>query len=189
MSTFEDAVAHTLSLEGGSVDDPQDPGGATNWGITIGVFRQWARRVLGAPGTLDNLRSLSREDAIKIYKARYWDPVRLDEVAEIDEAVAREIFDTGVNMGQATAVRLLQRLLNVFNNRGLHHEDIDIDGGVGPQTLGAFESYFDRRGAEGMEVLLVGLNCLQGARYVRIAEGSPDSEKFIYGWLKNRVSA
>jgi len=68
---------------------------------------------------------------------------------------------------------------------------LSLEGGSvdDPQTLGALESYFDRRGAEGMEVLLVGLNCLQGARYVRIAEGSPDSEKFIYGWLKNRVSA
>ena len=170
------------------MDDPQDPGGATNWGITIGVLRQWARRTLRIPGTLDNLRNLSREDATKIYRARYWDPIHLDEIAEIDEAIAREIFDTGVNMGQATAVRLLQRLLNVFNSRGLHYDDIDVDGAVGAQTLGALEVFFDRRGAEGMQVLRTALNCLQGARYVRIAEGSPNSEKFIYGWLKNRVS-
>ena len=64
MTPFERGVEHTLSLEGGFDNDPDDPGGATNRGITIGVFGQWARRVLGIVGTLENLENLSRDDAI-----------------------------------------------------------------------------------------------------------------------------
>jgi len=187
MTIFAEAVDHTLLLEGGFGDDPQDPGGATNWGITIGVLRAWSRRVLGAPGTLESLKHLTREDAVKLYKARYWDVIKLDDVAEIDADVAKELFDTGVNMGPATGVKFLQRLLNVLNNRGQHYEEIDADGGVGEQTLGALRAYRDRRGEDGMMVLVAGLNCMQGARYVSIAENREDSEKFVYGWLKNRV--
>ncbi len=187
MTPFERAVEHTLSLEGGFGNDPDDPGGATNRGITIGVFGHWAQRVLGIAGTLENLENLSRDDAIKIYKARYWDPIKLDDIAAIDEGVALEVFDTGVNMGKGTAVRFLQRLLNVLNNQGAHYADIDVDGGVGDQTLGALRAFEGRRGEEGLDVLVTGLNCLQGARYVTIAEGREESEKFVYGWLRQRV--
>lgn len=187
MTAFEKAVEHTLRLEGGFVDDPADPGGATKRGITIGVFRQWAQRVLGIPGSLENLENLSRDDAVKIYKARYWDPIKLDGIAAIDESVALEVFDTGVNMGKGTAVRFLQRLLNVFNNQGAHYADIGVDGRVGAQTLGALQAFADRRRQEGLGVLVTGLNCMQGARYVTIAEGRAESEKFVYGWLRQRV--
>jgi lysozyme family protein len=188
MAAFDDAVERTLHLEGGFVDDPQDPGGATNWGITIGVFHQWAQAVLGIPGSRENLESLPRDSAVKIYKARYWDTMRLDEVAAIDEAVAQELFDTGVNMGQGTAVKMLQRLLNAFNNQGQHYAELHVDGDLGNRTLEALRAYADRRGAEGPRVLVTALNCLQGSRYLDIVERQPKAEKFFYGWLKHRVA-
>ncbi|MCH7825276.1 MAG: hypothetical protein IH849_10775 [Acidobacteria bacterium] len=67
------------------------------------------------------------------------------------------------------------------DDRGAHYADIDVDGGVGDQTLGALRAFGSRRGQEGLDVLVAGLNCLQGARYVTIAEGRAESEKFIYG--------
>ena len=141
----------------------------------------------GNPRQLENLENLSRDDAIKIYKARYWDPIKLDDIAAIDEGVALEVFDTGVNMGKGTAVRFLQRLLNVLNNQGAHYADIEVDGGVGDQTVGALRAFEGRRGPEGLDALVTALNCMQGARYVAIAENKPTQERFFYGWLRQRV--
>ena len=62
-----------------------------------------------------------------------------------------------------------------------------IDGRIGPATLAALDAYFDKRGAEGETVLLRALDCLQGERYVRLAERRPASEDFLYGWLANRI--
>ena len=187
MSTFEKAVDHTLSVEGGFVDDPDDRGGATNKGITYRTFKEWAKEALDVEPTIDNLKALSRDDAIKIYKAGYWDRIKLDRIAAIDAGVALELFDTGVNTGTATAVEFLQRLLNVLNNRGADYADIEVDGGVGDITVGALQAFADRRGQEGLDVLVTALNCLQGAHYVELAERKPKQEKFLYGWLRHRV--
>lgn len=130
---------------------------------------------------------MTREEAKSIYRARYWSAPGFEAVALQSSAVAEELFDTGVNMGQAIAATFLQRLLNGLNRQGRDYADIVVDGDIGPATLKALKAYLVRRKAEGEAVLLKGLNALQGARYVSLAEGRTKNEDFLFGWLSTRV--
>jgi hypothetical protein len=116
---FDRCLAVVLQQEGGFVNDPQDPGGATNMGITrdvLGAFRDRAVSV-------DEVRDLSRAEAREIYRARYWTPMRC---ADLPPGVDLCVFDFGVNAGPSRAVKLLQRTVGVT-----------ADGSVGPITLAA----------------------------------------------------
>lgn len=120
MAQFTGAIQQwVLAAEGGYVDHPSDPGGATNLGITHKTLAAWR----GKPVTKQDVRNLTRDEALQIYKAQYWDAVRGDQLpAGLDYAV----FDYAVNSGPARAVKDLQRVLGV-----------GVDGIVGAQTLAA----------------------------------------------------
>ncbi len=179
MSAFDEAFAEVLSVEGGYSDHQDDRGGKTNWGITEAVAR--------ANGYTGDMKDLTQTQARAIYKAQYWDTLRLDDVAALSWAVSVELFDTGVNMGVAVAGKFLQRALNALNRKGQDFPDLTVDGVVGPMTVANLRAYMSRRGAEGQKVLLRALNALQGTRYIEIAEGRPDNESFVYGWFAQRV--
>lgn len=168
-----------LGVEGGYVDHPADRGGPTRWGITEKTAR--------AHGYRGSMRDLPRETAQAILAVDYWTAPRFDQVAELSEKIAIELCDTGVNMGPAVAARFLQRWLNVFNDQGRLYPDLSADGTIGPRTINALRQYLTARGREGESVLLTALNCSQGARYLDLAEQRPANERFIYGWVKNRV--
>lgn len=116
---FEACLDHVLQHEGGYVDHPRDPGGATNMGITIGTLSDW----LGRPATRAEVRDLSRETAAAIYRARYWQAVQGDSLPVGLDLV---LFDYAVNSGPGRAVRTLQAVLGV-----------PMDGAIGPVTLSA----------------------------------------------------
>lgn len=116
---FAACLPHILKHEGGYVDHPRDPGGATNMGITIGTLSEWRSRTV----TKKELRNITPETVAAIYRARYWDAVRADELGPgLDLAV----FDYAVNSGPGRAAKALQAALGV-----------PADGGVGPVTLAA----------------------------------------------------
>lgn len=118
-SNFDRALALVLRNEGGFVDDPRDPGGATNMGIT----RATLARARGRSLAVEDVRRLTRPEAAAIYRRSYWDPIRGDDLpAGLDLAA----FDLAVNSGPARAGRLLQRVLGCAE-----------DGVVGPATLAA----------------------------------------------------
>lgn len=173
------AISATLAHEGGYVNDPADPGGETNWGITKGVAV--------SAGYNKPMRSMTRDEAIAIYYEYYWRRVGLDMVAGVYPRVANEMYDTGVNMGQQVAVRFLQRALNLLNNRGTDYEDIVADGRFGPASHRALRSFAERRGIRGEMVLLRILDAFQGERYATICERRELSEKFFYGWIDKRL--
>lgn len=179
MDIFDKALKHTLGIEGGYSNDPRDSGGATRYGITERVARSF--------GYTGPIADLPLDLAKRIYKEQYWDIIRLDEVAAIAPAVALEMFDTGVNCGQARAVQFLQRALNLFNNNQSQYADLEVDGLIGRNTLSALAAFVQRRGNMGVEVLVTALNCLQGAFYTDLAERRPKDEAFAYGWFLNRV--
>ena len=179
MTPFEKALKHTLGIEGGFSDDARDSGGATRYGITEAVARAY-----GYDGPMSEL---PLDTAKAIYKSKYWDLIKLDEVERIAPAVALEMFDTSVNCGQARAVQFLQRALNLFNLNGKYYPDLEVDGLVGRNTLNALAEFVRRRGNMGVEVLVAALNCLQGAFYTELAERRPKDEAFTYGWFLNRV--
>ena len=173
----EKVINEIIRIEGGYVNDPSDSGGETNYGITVAVAR--------ANGYDGPMRDLPREVAFQIYADRYWDAVRADDIAELSEAVAEEVVDTCVNMGSGRAGTFLQRALNVLNNRGQLYADLVVDGAIGNKTIAALRAYLERREEE---ALLKALNCLQGAFYIELSERREKDERFVYGWLCNRVN-
>lgn len=107
MHSFYNACLARLKIhEGGYTNDPRDPGGPTNWGVTIEDVRAYVK-----PGaTAADVKALTWEQACVIYKARYWDALRCDALpAGVDYAV----FDYGVNSGVGRAGRVLRRCLHL----------------------------------------------------------------------------
>lgn len=118
-SRFHPAVEQVLQHEGGFVHHPRDPGGATKFGIT----RETLSRARGRPVSIDDVRELTRVEAVGVYRRLYWDVVHADELPPgLDLAV----FDLAVNSGPPRATRMLQAVLGV-----------EADGIVGPATLKA----------------------------------------------------
>lgn len=76
MASFDIALPITLKWEGGYVDNPNDPGGETNMGITMKTFQQCSHQLLGIDPTSDNLKALTQAQAGIIYKANYWNKVQ-----------------------------------------------------------------------------------------------------------------
>jgi lysozyme family protein len=118
-SQFENAVGLVLRHEGGFVQHPSDPGGATHFGIA----RATLARARGTPVSVDDVRRLTREEAVAIYRRFYWDAVRADE---LPPGLALAVFDLAVHSGPLRAVRMLQAALGV-----------EADGIVGPVTIAA----------------------------------------------------
>ena len=168
-----------VGREGGFTDNPKDKGGPTRWGITQAVARQY--------GYTGDMRTLPREVAKAIYLELYYVGPKFDQVHALSPRIAEELTDTGVNCGQAVAAKFLQRALNAFNREASIYPDITVDGQLGIRSLAALRAYLEHRGAEGEEVMLKALNCLQGERYIGLAERRPANEEFVWGWIKNRV--
>ena len=180
MQAFDEAIAALKPIEGGYTNDPADSGGPTNYGIT-----QATARAFGYDG---DMRALPRDTAVWIYRKRYWDALSLDPLALLAPDVAKELFDAAVNCGPDTAGKWLQRSLNVLNQGGATYPDMTVDGRIGPMTVAAFRAYYVARDGEGVKVLLRALNSLRGAFYIGLAESQPKDERFVYGWLLNRVA-
>lgn len=179
MKNIETELDNVIAKEGGFTDDPADSGGKTIWGITEFVARSF--------GYKGDMRNMTRDQAKEIYKSQYWLQPKFDKVFIISPKIAGELFDTGVNTGVGTASKMLQRALNALNNGATAYPDMVVDGSIGAITLKALEVYLAHRGAIGETVLLRLLNSLQAVRYVEIAENRPKDERFVFGWISNRV--
>jgi lysozyme family protein len=118
----------------------------------------------------------------------YWHGPGFDQVAAVYPRVAAELFDTGVNMGPETAAGYLQRSLNALNRGGKEWRQLRPDGDIGPATMEALSGFRSVRGLAGEQVLLTALNALQGEHSIELAERHPKNQKFLYGWLANRVA-
>jgi lysozyme family protein len=177
---IEEIINDIIKVEGGYVNDPSDLGGETCWGIT--------KKVAIASGYTGEMKKLTKKKAYDIYYKNYVVEPNFHLVSNIDMSIAGEVVDTGVNMGQAVAGKFLQQALNALNDGGLRYKDVVVDGKVGPATVEALAAYLKGRGEPGRVVLLKALNCLQGARYIQLAEMRQQNERFVYGWISNRVS-
>jgi len=118
-SNFDRCVGITLSQEGGFVDNPHDPGGATNLGITLETLAKFR----GKEVTVQDVKDLTRAEAEEIYRANYWLPARCNDLRP---GVDLMVFDFGVNAGPITSVKLLQRVVGTTD-----------DGSLGPETMAA----------------------------------------------------
>lgn len=174
--SIDQLIANLLVVEGGYVDNPADRGGPTAFGITQAVAR--------AHGYTGPMQSMTTATAAAIYKADYWTTPHFDLVAAAAPTIAPELFDTGVNMGTATAVMLMQRALNVLSGSSLKVDGVLTPGGA---TLTTLASFLRARPRDGESNLLVLINCFQGERYAEIVEKNPSQRAFINGWIANRV--
>lgn len=116
---FERALEIVLRKEGGFVNHPGDPGGATNLGITRRTLSGWR----GRAASVADVRALTPAEVAPIYRARYWDLCRCTELPHGLDLI---VFDCAVNQGPGRAKRLLQRSLGVAE-----------DGILGPVTMAA----------------------------------------------------
>ncbi|WP_417243237.1 holin-associated N-acetylmuramidase [Celeribacter sp.] len=128
MKTVQQIADEIIDREGGYVNDPSDPGGATKYGVTIGTLRRLGVDVDGdGKVSISDVRKLSREQARDIFVSHYFHGPRIDE---LPPALQASVFDMYVNAG-ANAVRVLQRLLGDMGIK------LAVDGVIGPQTIEA----------------------------------------------------
>ncbi len=134
MLSVKDIAEEIVAREGGFVNDPDDPGGATNHGVTIGTLRR-----LGIDVNHDtridvaDVKALTRAEAVAIYLEHYF---KRPGIAALPEALQASVFDMYVNAG-GNAVKILQRLLG---DMGF---PCDPDGAVGPETIRAAQMAFE----------------------------------------------
>lgn len=161
MKSVRQLATQIVAREGGFVNDPDDPGGATNFGVTIHTLRQLRpnQRV-----TVQDVRDLTRAQAIEIYIEHYFTRPR---IAELPEPLWPSVFDMYVNAG-ANAVRILQRLLVQM---GIH---VAVDGIIGPQTIAATHRAYDMAPAH----LVDAYGIARRDYYYAIADRRPASRKF-----------
>ncbi len=132
MASFDLFLPILLKFEGGYVNNPNDPGGETNLGITMATFQQCSHDLLGIDPTSDNLKALTPGQAGIIYKANYWNKIQGDAYALQD--LANIVCDFYVNAG-GNASKLLQTVLQGMG------ADITADGAIGPATMQALNSF------------------------------------------------
>lgn len=155
-TAFGSAFMRTLEHEGGYVNDPDDPGGETRWGLSKRAY----------PG--ENIKTLTLERAKAIYWNDYWLPLQCEKLRG---DVAAELFDTAVNMGRHAAVLIAQTACNYLG------EHLETDGILGKATVAALVR-------QASPDLLKVLNGLQLCRYVDLVEHDPVRQKYARGWLK-----
>lgn len=124
-AVFAAALAHVLEMEGGYTDDPHDPGGPTNKGITLATIAVWRGVKITTANRADlisELRRISTSETEAIYRQRYW---LAAGCSRLPPRLAFAHFDAAVNHGVGTAIRILQEAAGA-----------DVDGEIGPQTKG-----------------------------------------------------
>jgi uncharacterized protein (TIGR02594 family) len=163
---FEASLTHVLKMEGGYSDDPYDPGGPTNFGITLKTFATYLGETVDAASRaalVARLRAIQPETVRNIYRTRYWQPAGC---VELPDGLDLMHFDAAVNHGVGGAIRFLQRAVNA-----------DADGEIGPLTRQAI-----RQADTGSAIARYAM--LREARYRAL----PHFWRFGRGWL-NRVVA
>ena len=159
MSTaFDTAFGRLMSYEGGYSNDPDDPGGETNFGISKRSFPEV------------DIANLTEEQAKVIYLEKFWIPLRLNHVVEPN--IAAEIFEQGVNLGNKMAVKNAQSALNYLGG------GLKVDGDMGPVTVGAINGFKDQH------LLFRILNGIQFCYYLNLVKVNLKQRKYARGWLR-----
>lgn len=171
--TFLSAVKSVLKHEGGFVNDPADPGGATKYGVSLRYLT--AQGIIfpdiNKDGYVDwrDISALTFEDAINIYHEDWWEKNSYDS---LPAGVDAKVLDMSVNMGAKQAHRLLQRAVPCCDGGARLAED----GVLGPQTRLAIMAVPTGQ-------LIAALRAVQGAYYHSLVANRPALEKFLPGWM------
>ena len=168
-ASFDDAISTILRHEGGFENDVNDPGGATNFGVSL--------RWLKAKGLLEELeeedktqdqvlviKEMTRAQAMGFYKAYWWDFYKYQNL--LAQPVATKVFDTAVNIGASKAHKILQSIVGVTQ-----------DGVLGTKS-------FSEANAMSPSVLVVRYQSMQAQYYRDLVTKNPKLEEFLAGWLR-----
>ena len=182
MAEFGSAFAKVIELEGGFVDHPDDPGGATNFGISLRFLQTQDDIELGdidGDGDIDydDIKKMTLQDAAKLYKKHWWDKFGYEQIS--DQGVANKLFDMSVNMGAKQAHKLLQRAINCV----LGQNALTDDGLLGPKTSQAMGIALQQPLA-----LLAALRAQQGGFYRLLVAKNSKFKVFLNGWLARAIS-
>ncbi|MCK9133420.1 glycoside hydrolase family 108 protein [Haemophilus influenzae] len=164
--SFKQIFDRLIGHEGGYVDDPRDPGGETNWGVT--------KRTAQANGYTGAMKTMTRQQAYEIYRRAFWLRYNCEQMPD---AVAYQFFDAAVNHGFGNASRMLQRAVNVAD-----------DGIIGNMTIAAIKKMaisdvIMRLNAERLEFYFkLGTFATFGKGWVRRVAGN-----LKYGAIDNEV--
>lgn len=178
MQTVRQIASEIVAREGGYVNDPDDPGGATNFGVTIHTMRRLGLDLTGDGRVSEvDVRALTRPQAVDIFITHYFKRPR---VADLPEVLQASVFDMYVNAG-ANAVKILQRLLVEMGHA------IGVDGGIGPQTISAARA----AQASAPKHLADAYGIARRNYYYALADGRPASRKYARkrdggkgGWIR-----
>lgn len=165
MQTVSQIAKDILAREGGYVNDPDDPGGATNHCVTIHTMRRLGLDLTG-DGVVDgeDVRILDADRALQIFIDHYFHGPGLDE---LPAALQPSVFDMYVNVGN-NAIKVLQRLLNQMRI------DVVVDGALGPLTIAATTQAI----AAAPDHLVDAYGIARGNYYYRLADGRAASRKY-----------
>lgn len=176
---FELAIPFVFKHEGLFVDDPQDPGGATNYGISLRYLKKFENSPkdilslfdIDGNGLLneEDIKKMTKEQAEKIYKKMWWDKFQYGRI--LNQSVANKIFDLAVNMGSIQAHTCAQRAVRAANGTLL-----DEDGILGTKTIAALNRCVP-------EVLLAAIKS-EGAGFYRFL----NKPRYLKGWLNRAYS-
>ncbi|MEL6619272.1 MAG: holin-associated N-acetylmuramidase [Pseudomonadota bacterium] len=178
MQSVKEIAEEIVGREGGYVNDPDDPGGATNYGVTIHTMRRLGLD-LDRDGDVDasDVRQLSRAQAVDIFIRHYFERPLIGELPQVLHAT---VFDMYVNAG-GNAIRILQRLLSEMGH------DCAVDGALGPQSIAAAHAAWRKA----PEHLADAYGIARRNYYFRIADRRPASRKYARtraggkgGWIK-----
>lgn len=177
MKTVRQLAEEIVGREGGYVNDPDDPGGPTNMGVTIHTARRLGLDLDG-DGDVDahDVQQITRDMAVRIFMDHYY---RGPKIHMLPEAIQPPVFDMYVNSG-SNAVRILQNVLN-----GVYGEDLVADGAIGPITAAAAH-----RAADAGR-LVIDYGVARREWYYRLADRRASSRKYANtragtkgGWIK-----
>lgn len=182
--TIAAILASVYVVEGGFVDHPNDPGGATNFGVTQEVARQ--------AGYTGDMRDFPKHCpgvapkevcADNIYVSRYIEAPGFMPLVAIEPAIAEELIDTAVNMGPPRPSRWFQQSINEAGGYRL-----TVDGKVGKATVGAYVALQGKLGSRSACISILNrLDAKQVAEYQRLVAVNPKLRVFLKGWTRHRI--
>ena len=178
MASFYRAIEHILEHEGGFVNDPNDPGGATKYGVSLRYLLKRGDMLGDFDGDgdidIDDIQGMTVPMAKEVYRSGFWDPNRFGEIKS--QLLATKIFDMAVNMGSKQAWKLAQGAASE------HGCTLLIDGIVGPQTIKCMND-IEKHDYD----VIMTLRLVQKKFYEGIMVRNPKLQKFALGWFRRAV--
>lgn len=168
-------IATVFAVEGGYVNNPRDPGGETNHGITQTVARNH--------GYKGEIRDMPKEFAEYVYRRDYIERPGFDRLVARSPAVGKKVIDIGVNAGPARASRWVQEAINHLSRGCQDYPCITVDARIGPATIAAYQALEKRRGrVKACELTIKLLDARQATHYTSLRMPT-----FVVGWVDHRI--